>query len=42
MPGQRVFDGGILRLQLGGKLLLADFAVVLWEVIALETERADP
>ena len=39
---QRIFNGGILRHQLGRKILVGNFLVLHGELIALRTEAANP
>lgn len=37
-----VFDGGVLREELGGEVVVGDGLVVVGEVVAVEAEGADP
>lgn len=40
--GERVLEGGVLRVELGGDVGFGDAGVVRREVVALEAKRADP
>ena len=40
--GERVLEGGVLRVEFGGDVGFGDAGVVRREVVALEAKRTDP